>query len=288
MNSSKLTYLQRSLGKYVRGIARACPSCGAAAANVQDVKYFVTRLCRCSDCGLLYRVPTTSEKENEEFYQQEYEQGFTTELPDDEKLNTLLSSGFKGSPIDYAAYVDVLEALGGKPGERLLDFGCSWGYGSYQLMRAGYTVKAFEISRPRCRYAREKLGVDAVDSMEALGGPFDIFFSCHVLEHVPSVADTIAFAWRVLRHGGLFIGFTPNGTSAFRREQPEAWHQSWGEVHPQILDEVFCRAAFPSSLLLASPPYDPGALRAWSGDGCRELNTGSGGELLIASRKARG
>ena len=59
----------------------------------------------------------------------------------------LLSTRFAGEEKNYAGYIAVLHALGVAEGARMLDFGCSWGYGSWQLAQAGFAVEAFEISR---------------------------------------------------------------------------------------------------------------------------------------------
>jgi 2-polyprenyl-3-methyl-5-hydroxy-6-metoxy-1,4-benzoquinol methylase len=205
---------------------------------------------------LLFRTPTTTSEENAAFYQESYRQGFTSDTPDDETLQKLISSNFAGSEKDYSTYLKVLAALGGKPGNRLLDFGCSWGYGSYQMRKHGYEVTAFEISKPRCRFAREKLGVAASDKLEDVPGEgYDIFFSAHVLEHVPRIADVFAYAQKKLKKGGLFVAFTPNGSNAYRNSNAEYWNQLWGMVHPNFLDDQFYRKSFPN-LLLASDPYD--------------------------------
>src|SRR5687768_14606475 len=95
-----------------------------------DRKYLVTTLRRCRRCQLLFRAPTSTHEEQEAFYQEEYQQGFTTDLPDERTLSAYLTSEFRGGEKDYTAYLRVLDALGVLPGQRLFDFGCSWGYGS--------------------------------------------------------------------------------------------------------------------------------------------------------------
>jgi 2-polyprenyl-3-methyl-5-hydroxy-6-metoxy-1,4-benzoquinol methylase len=224
-------------------------------------------------------------EESAMFYQTDYSQGFTTEMPNDDALQTVLTNRFKGNEKDYSGYIAVLAALGCKPGQRVLDFGCSWGYGSWQLKQAGYKVIGFEISKPRCGYAQEKLGIDAHTQHEDVGSDqtFDIFFSAHVLEHVPSVRDTIAFARRKLKPGGLFIGFTPNGSMAFKNASPIAWGRLWGVVHPNFIDDVYYRRAFPSCLL-ASLPYDVDDITTrWKANGLTTPKL-DGSELMVATR----
>src|SRR5579862_3756291 len=133
--TSKLAYFLFCTRRAITGAGMDCPSCGMSGSNLVDRKYFVTALRRCTHCQLLFRSPTTSPEEQAAFYQQDYEQGFTTTLPDAHNLRSYLERDFRGTEKDYATYLRVLEALEVESGQRLFDFGCSWGYGSWQLRR---------------------------------------------------------------------------------------------------------------------------------------------------------
>jgi SAM-dependent methyltransferase len=281
--NAKLNYFVTCASKLFTKERFCCPSCGSENATRISRKYLVTWLRRCSRCELLFRTPTTTGAENEAFYQESYRQGFTSDTPNEKVLRELVASGFAGSEKDYSNYIEVLATLGGKPGDRLLDFGCSWGYGSWQMRKQGYDVAAFEISKPRCRYAREKLGVDAHDNVEDLKGEnWDIFFSAHVLEHVPAISDVFAYAQRKLRKGGLFLAFTPNGSNDYRNRQDASWDRLWGMVHPNFLDDRFYRKAFPE-VVLASDPYDLKAIgELWAGGKAASPLKLDGVELMAA------
>jgi 2-polyprenyl-3-methyl-5-hydroxy-6-metoxy-1,4-benzoquinol methylase len=280
----KLSYFTDSLVKTFAGGRANCPSCGSTGVVI-DRKWLVTALRRCHACGLIYRTPTTSIAENDKFYQSEYEQGFTTDLPDDAALDAMLKSKFAGTEKDFSRCVTILKALGATPGCRLLDFGCSWGYGSRQLADAGYRVEAFEISKPRGDYARSKLGVSVTADAVALPSrSYDVFFSSHVIEHVPSVAEMLATADRVLVPGGLFLALTPNGSDAFRKTDQAAWHSVWGQVHPQLIDDEFVRKQLNGrNWLLDSTPFDLAALSK-NGFSTPQAIGLAGSELLFAYR----
>jgi 2-polyprenyl-3-methyl-5-hydroxy-6-metoxy-1,4-benzoquinol methylase len=285
IDTQKRKYFVNSLFKMTRGLGLECPSCGSAQSTTVDKKMLVTRLVRCSNCQLQFRIPTTTKEENKIFYQEEYTQGFTTDVPSDEELARMKVTSFKDTDQDFSTYLSILEAIGAVPGQRVLDFGCSWGYGTWQMQQRGFDLVGFEISEPRCRYAREKVGVQAFDTLDQIQGTFDIFFSAHVLEHVPSVQDSIAYAWKVLNEGGLLVAFTPNGSQAYKDAHPDSWHKLWGLVHPQFLDAIFYKSAFAhSGYLLASNPYNLDQLRSWDGKSQAELNL-SGMELLVAVKK---
>lgn len=285
MNSQGLRYFADSLVKRLRGGASKCPSCGFARSSTVDRKYVVTTLNRCLRCQLMFRVPTTSPDRSDVFYQSSYRQGFTTDLPSDAALSEFLSRGFPPER-NYGAYIAVLSGLGCMPGTRILDFGCSWGYGSWQLRREGFQVQALEVSKARAQFAREKLGIDVVTSLADVAAPLDVFFSAHVLEHLPSPLEAIRSGLDLVKPGGYFVAFTPNGSGDFRAANPLAWHRAWGLVHPQLIDERFYEYALAGrSHLLASSPYDVARITRWLGgaDESAKLDL-SGGELLCVAR----
>lgn len=267
--------------KALLGRGYACPSCGDVRSSVIDRKWLVTSLGRCAKCKLLYRSPTTSVEENDAFYASDYEQGVTTDTPSDQELATLLASRFAGHEKNYNGYIAVLRALGVTAGATVFDFGCSWGYGSYQLAQAGFTVHAFEISRRRAEYARAKLGVSVHPITDSDYGAYDVFFSAHVIEHVPSVSDMIELGMRCLKPGGLFIAFTPNGSAAFRTDNFRGWHKVWGLVHPQLIDEEYLLHRFTGlPLIVTSSPHPIARIARWDRSTHPLITSLEGDELM--------
>lgn len=267
----------------------ACPECGNDTSSVVDRKALVTELRRCSRCRLMYRVPTTGPSFDEMFYNKSYSQGFTTDVPDDHALQEMLTSGFKRTVKDYEKYVDALVALGARKGERLFDFGASWGYGSWQLAHFGFAVIASEIAEKRLEFARGKLRLSMVKDpfsetfLRESRRSFDIFFSCHVLEHVPKPGKIWELAQTLLSPGGLFVAITPNGSQAARQANSN-WRKLWGLVHPNLLDDEFYFTRFRApGRVVGSLPLDPAALAEWNGTGDLRLPL-EGPELLFAAR----
>lgn len=291
----RIRYFLRCLSKSFSAVWRRCPNCGSGKATTVDRKYLATRLKRCADCRLLFRVPITTEAENQRFYNLEYEQGFTTDMPSDRDLAVMLKTNFAGSDKDYGVYVNVLESLPLPAGAQIFDFGCSWGYGSHQLAQAGYTVTAYEVSDSRRNFARAKLSISVVDGFDAcLGndsyvGRFDCFFTSHVLEHVPSPSAIFRAAWKLLKPGGVFVAFTPNGSASFRAADFSSWHLLWGEVHPNFLDDAFYKHNFgnsPATLSSAAYDYDAIAGASLDAPGIHTIGDLAGNELLFVVRKS--
>jgi SAM-dependent methyltransferase len=236
---------------------------------------------------LLFRTPTDRPEHNSKFYEHEYSQGFTTELPSAEILAEYVKSNFSGTEKDYDYYIDVLKTAGLPRDARIFDFGCSWGYGSYQLRKAGYRVTSFEVSPTRRTYARKYLDVDTVDDLDAVErAKFDCFFSAHVLEHVPCPTEVIDHAHRLLKPNGFFISFTPNG-SMNSRSKIESWERLWGEVHPNFIDDHFLDRSFQRSpRVIGSSPI--GLFSFPTEPKLERINDLSGFELFFAARKSTG
>jgi len=261
---NKIQYLAECVRKNTNHKNSFCPSCGCEESSFVSRKYLVTALRRCNGCQLLFRTPTTDFTENASFYQEDYVEGFTTDCPNDQVLSEYLETSFRGTEKDYSRYIDVIYAAGASPGDRIFDFGCSWGYGSWQIAQRGFDVECYEISLPRAHFARDKLGLKVHPSLSEVGAGFDVFFSAHVLEHVPSVEEVINFGMSILKPHGLFIAFTPNGSTQYREVAEESWNKLWGMVHPNFLDEKFYKSRFTQSPpLILSNPFSLDVIREW-------------------------
>ncbi len=79
------------------------------------------------------------------------------------QLQVFLGCDFAGTEKERSTYLKVIQAAGIRPGMGVLDFGCSWGYGRWQLRQAGYKVLSYEISSPRSRCAESMLGCTLID-----------------------------------------------------------------------------------------------------------------------------
>jgi 2-polyprenyl-3-methyl-5-hydroxy-6-metoxy-1,4-benzoquinol methylase len=279
-------YFLSSLAKSLCGVGLACPSCGSASSQFIQRKYVATTLRRCEQCRLMYRAPTTSDRESRDYYQEDYESGFTTELPNEPTLAKLLECGFKRTPKDFTRYISILRALGGRPGLRVFDFGSSWGYGAWQFRRAGFNPVGYEVSSKRAAFASERLGVPVTCNLSSVTGPFEVFFSAHVLEHVPNVEQTIKFGMDRLHSRGFFVAITPNGSLDRKKTDPSRWTRAWGLKHPNLLDEEFYRSLWGTrDLFLTTDLADLSAVTSWAKGQGSATGPLDGGELLAIGRK---
>lgn len=253
---NRLNYLKTSIIKALLRTGQNCPFCFNKHSETIKRKYIFTTLQRCHVCKLMFRAPTTTDKESNKFYQESYRQGFTTDCPSETLLKKYIKKNFVGTEKDYSRYTNIVSLLNSKKGAKLFDYGCSWGYGSFQFQKLGYDVSSYEISEPRKKYAFQKLGINIINELSVIPSEsFDIFFSAHVLEHLTNLRETMNFAIKILKKNGFFIAFTPNGSIKCSNKKDH--HKKWGIVHPNLLDEIFyCNFFQNYNYLITASPYD--------------------------------
>ena len=162
ISKAKLSFIRRIVRNRLARQRRACPYCGESS-NLELIgrKKVLLDVLRCKNCLLIFRWPMDTTIDNYAYYQDEYRAGLTTDLPTEHQLESMARESFRGSPLDLSQKIQILKAL--RPSGVVLDYGCSWGYGVYQLLAHGYRALGFEISKPRATLGREKLGVEILD-----------------------------------------------------------------------------------------------------------------------------
>lgn len=283
-------FLVRVLASYVVDHDRACPYCHERRTAVVLRKYGLLQLRRCTGCHLLFRWPKDSLRMNTVYYQACYRQaGLTTELPDAEQAAALVEVGFRGTDKDFADKIALLRMLCSRG--RVLDFGCSWGYGVAQLQSAGYESMGFEVSAMRAAYGRVRLGLEIVDSYSDIDrmspGAFDAIFCNHVLEHLPTPRIAFERFARLLRPGGVVVAFVPNANGASARRLGSGWGPLVCERHTLALDRNFIETALTQygfDVHVSSGPYRPTEILHRLNSGLRAERV-DGDELLIAARR---
>jgi SAM-dependent methyltransferase len=151
----------------------------------------------------------------------------------------MLAAQFRNTEKDFGPYIEVLKAAGLAPGASILDFGASWGYGSWQFHKAGFSTYSLELSGRRSAYARQKLNCQMLADWHDLPGPVDCFFSAHVVEHLEDPNLLWNAANECLKPGGLFVCFCPNGNPDLELSSSRNYHQLWGNVHPLLITPQF-------------------------------------------------
>jgi SAM-dependent methyltransferase len=287
---ASLTFLARVLLSRLVMQDRNCPHCGCESTRLVLTKRALLELRQCERCGIGFRWPKDSTQTSFDFYQRRYRQaGLTTDLPDLATLAALRASNFKGTEKDLAPKIEILRAL--TTSGTVLDFGCSWGYGTYQLRVAGYQPLGYEISRPRAEFGRRHLAIRIIDdpaSLETLSGAVDVIFSSHVLEHLPTLRGVFGLFRRLLTDDGLAMIFVPNCRGSSARELGAQWGPLLCEKHGLALDADFLLREFARNGFRAwafSDPYHPDEIGRAFLRGAPPPVALDGDELLIVAHR---
>lgn len=258
VNVSHVKFLVRMLNAHLMGQSHDCPYCRSKVSFPILRRWLVLELRRCGDCGLMYRYPKDDEESSTRYYQSEYRSPFTTELPSEQELSKLLERGFSGTSKDFRIEIETLKRQ--VPTGTVLDYGCSWGYGAWQLAQAGYRVVGYEISQPRASYAARNLGCNVTTSRQELvrnhSGAFNAIFCHHVLEHLPSLCGVLDDFHAMLARGGVLMAFVPDCTGLNGKQL----RRSVGMKHTMAFDAAFFRRNLPKHGLqvrVASGPSTP-------------------------------
>src|SRR5665213_1323861 len=162
-----------------------CPACGQEAEFLRR-KLFVVSLMECKFCGLRFRTPK-DDGTSAGYYESSYVEDFEGQRPPSPaELQEMIRTNFAGHPDkNFTKYIEVLRAAGLQSCEAILDFGGSWGFGSWQFRQAGFKVYSYELSKARAAYARDTLGCTVIDDISEVPERLSCFFSSHVIEHLP-------------------------------------------------------------------------------------------------------
>ncbi|MFN4234178.1 MAG: class I SAM-dependent methyltransferase [Bacteroidia bacterium] len=277
----KLKFISRTLAHYFN--KAICPSCKSKNCIVIDRKYLISRLFECQNCHLYFRHPVDNVDFNKNYYQEEYKQkgeGITTDIPLPDELEVLKRNNFQGTSKSISEYINIFNSMF-KHKIKIIDFGANWGYHSYQFKNAGFDVNSYEISVPRAKLGKKLLDIEIKTSVEELPSDNDIFFSSHVIEHLPDIPFMIQLAKEKLKKEGIFVAECPNGSKEFREKNPKAFTLSWGEVHPNLISADYYKFIFKDNpYFITSTPLNIHDIISW--DKSSQISTNlSGGQLVI-------
>lgn len=125
----------------------------------------------------------------------------------------------QGTTPSVERHLDVsLEAVGARPGDRLLEVGCGMGRFTQLLAARGYRMTGADLSPELLAVARENdpqgrisyVCCDAGEVDSHVQGPFDGVVGFFFLHHLPALRPTFAAGARLLRPGGRVAFIEPN------------------------------------------------------------------------------
>lgn len=130
---------------------------------------------------------------------------------------------------NFARNVRMLRGLA--PSGRLLELGSAYGF-FLEVAQSHWDVRGIDVSTAGVRYARETIGVEALEA-DFLALPdepesYDVICLWDTIEHLPRPVRTLEKAGRWLKPGGFLVLTTGDVESTLARWRGERWRQ----VHP--------------------------------------------------------
>ena len=194
--------------------AQACDLCGSASHLVFARRgRHGTRLTTviCHGCGLVHTNPRVSEKENAEYYHNNYWGDYKAQTVPDEKF-------FRRRLPKIKPMLALLRPFL-RPGVKVLEVGCSVGallWSMKHLVGSTGRFIGIEAHHGHAQFAREQKELDVraglLHEVEHKLPPasFDLVVMNHVLEHTPSPTDVFLKVKKLLRPQGVFVVEVPN------------------------------------------------------------------------------
>lgn len=142
-------------------------------------------------------------------------------------LPYLVEHWYLGSNVRHYMMVrrfrEVLERADLRAGQRVLDMGCGWAYGTHWARTLGCQVTGIDLGMDQLRWARQSLpdagalglALANAKAMPYADATFDRAVSVEMMEHVfrPDRAQVFAEIARVVKPGGRVAISTPNPAS---------------------------------------------------------------------------
>lgn len=134
-----------------------------------------------------------------------------------------------GASLDY----DVFDAKGyqrivdeflkyftPKKGFKVIDFGCGTGSFTAKFLNYGLELYGIDISQNCINYAKKKypdisFDVGDIEHTAYLDESFDIIFLSGVLHHFTDFSNVLKECYRVLKKGGIILGYDPHKLNPF-------------------------------------------------------------------------
>jgi len=178
-----------------------CDLCRGGSLSIVDSKI---SLCRCDNCGFVFRNPRPSAEEIARFYSAgDHYDNWLAEEP----------------AFDALARRRLRKVVNSRDGGKLLDVGS--GIGQFlHFAQERFEVEGTEISASAVRIARDKYHLairrGAIEEIDFGECRFDLITMFHVLEHVLSPSATLRRCAELLAPGGLIVIAVPNELRCWR------------------------------------------------------------------------
>ncbi len=198
------------------GIAHPCPACGRTTEHRHRFRTNGCDILQCSDCGL--GRAETSGFDPAAYYTGDYfsgrhADGYADYLGAEPVLRR-----------EFARCVDFISGF--RPGGRLLEVGCAYGFFLQEAARC-YEAAGIELAADAAEHCR-RTGLNVLQGVADAAnlrriGHVDVIVLLDVVEHLPDPRATLVLCHQHLNPGGIIVITTGDFSSALARLAGVKW-----------------------------------------------------------------
>lgn len=188
-----------------------CPLCRSGLflnhfdATDHSVSKETFRLCKCSNCGLIFTNPRPDAESIGKYYE------FDEYISHQDKSNNLTNVLYKQvRKITLKGKIDLLKQYSPENSE-VLDYGCGTGYFLQTAQNKGYSTTGIEPN-DKAREIASSFGLKISKNLDEIESSrkYDIITLFHVLEHVHGLRKTLKNLLSKLKKNGTLMIAVPN------------------------------------------------------------------------------
>ena len=188
-----------------------CPLCKSGLflnhfdATDHSVSKETFRLCKCSNCDLIFTNPRPDEETIGKYYE------FDDYISHQDKSNNLTNTVYKQvRKITIKGKIELLNQYSPENAE-VLDYGCGTGYFLQTAQNKGYRTSGIEPN-DKAREIASSFGLEISKNLDEIESSkkYDIITLFHVLEHVHGMRNTLKKLINRLKKNGTLIIAVPN------------------------------------------------------------------------------
>lgn len=216
----------------------ACPYCGGTSQFMfSSLDYnqrtstdrFGYRLCRRCSLTFIEQIPRDLGKS---YLNEQYD------IPSDR-------TGFQPRAESQRWKVDILKTLVA-PGS-LFEIGPATGEFAFMARQAGFAPKLAEMDKECCKFLREELGLDVIQTFDPAGclareNQYKAICIWQTIEHVPEFWKLMDVAADRVARGGVIVVSTPNPTSVQAKILGRYWPHIDAPRHVYLIPQEWFRS----------------------------------------------
>lgn len=192
----------------------ACPLCGSERHRPFPIHYMLQGKrfggVQCASCSFVFILPRPNKEELSFMYSDEYflHDGADCGAHSMTDYETAAQKGSVKFP-EILGHIKKFRSSGD-----FFEVGCGMGYFLAYAKTQGYSVSGIEYAALGAKVAREKFGLNVVQSsfeeLPIVEGAYDVIFFGDVLEHLVAPLEMLRKAHRMTKHGGVVAAEVPS------------------------------------------------------------------------------